>query len=69
MKKILALILVAILMLCFTVTAFAETYNSNQGGEPGGPTAPRTGSVAVAVLAAVAAISGGVFAFTNKRGK
>ena len=69
MKKIIALVLAVILILCMSVTAFAEGFNSNQGGNPGEPTSPRTGSVSIAVLAAVAAVSGGVFAFTNKRGK
>ena len=44
MKKIIALVLAVILILCMSVTAFAEGFDSNQGGNPGDPTSPRTGS-------------------------
>ena len=52
------------------ITASATTVKSNQGGNPGGkPTAPRTGSVAVAVLSAAACTAGGVGAIAYKKSK
>lgn len=69
MKRFFAFLLVFIMVLCLTVSAFADTFNSNQGGDTPPSDSPRTGSVAIVALAAVAAVSGGVFAFTSKRGK
>lgn len=69
MKRFIAFLLVFMMVLCLTVTAFADTYNSNQGGETPPSDSPRTGSLAIVALAAVAAVSGGVFAVTSKRGK
>lgn len=69
MKRLFAFLLVLMMVLCLTVTAFADTYNSNQGGETPPSDSPRTGSLAIVALAAVAAVSGGVFAVTSKRGK
>ena len=56
MRKFVSFVFALILCLSMAVTASATTVKSNQGGNPGGkPTAPRTGSVAVAVLRAVSA--------------
>ena len=53
------------LILCLSTTV-----KSNQGGNPGGkPTAPRTGSVAVAVLSAAACTAGGIGAIAYKKSK
>ena len=53
MRKFVSFVFALILCLSMAVTASATTVKSNQGGNPGGkPTAPRTGSVAVAVLSA-----------------
>ena len=55
MRKFVSFVFALILCLSMAVTASATTVKSNQGGNPGGkPTAPRTGSVAVAVLSAAA---------------
>ena len=61
MRKFVSFVFALILCLSMAVTASATTVKSNQGGNPGGkPTAPRTGSVAVAVLSAAACTAGGV---------
>ena len=69
MKRFFAFLLVFVMILCLTVSAFADTYKSNQGDDTPPSDSPRTGSVAIVALAAVAAVSGGVFAVTSKRVK
>ena len=68
MRKFVSFVFALILCLSMAITASATTVKSNQGGNPGGkPTAPRTGSVAVAVLSAAACTAGGVGAIAYKK--
>ena len=70
MRKFVSFVFALILCLSMAVTASATTVKSNQGGNPGGqPNAPRTGSVAVAVLSAAACTAGGVGAIAYKKSK
>ena len=66
MRKFVSFVFALILCLSMAVTASATTVKSNQGGNPG---APRTGSVAVAVLSAAACTAGGVGAIAYKKSK
>lgn len=69
MKRVIAFLLALLLIVCLSVSAFAS-YDSNQGGNtPSDPKAPRTGSVAVIVLACVAVGAGGVYAVTKRKSK
>lgn len=70
MRKFISFVFALILCLSMAVTASATTVKSNQGGNPGGkPNAPRTGSVAVAVLSAAACTAGSVGAIAYKKSK
>ena len=71
MRKFVSFVFALVLCLSMAVTASATTVKSNQGGNPGGgkPNAPRTGSVAVAVLSTVACTAGGVGAIAYKKSK
>lgn len=70
MRKLVAFVVALALCLSLTVTAFASGVKSNQGGYTGGdPSSPRTGSVAVVVLAITACTAGGVGAFAYKKSK
>ena len=70
MRKFVTFIAVLVLCLSLSVTAFASTVDSNQGGNPGGdPTSPRTGSSAVAVLFTTACAAGGVGLVSYKKSK
>lgn len=70
MKKIVSFVLALMLCLGLSVSASATTVKSNQGGNNGGaPTAPKTGSAAVAVLSIAACTAGGVGVATYKKSK
>ena len=70
MRKFVSFVFALILCLSMAVTASATTVKSNQGGNAGGnTTAPRTGSIAVAVLSTVACTAGGVGAIAYKKSK
>ena len=66
MRKFVSFVFALILCLSMAVTASAPTVKSNPGGKP---TAPRTGSVAVAVLSAAACTASGVGAIAYKKSK
>lgn len=68
MKRIISLILVVVLCLALSVSAFAA--NSDQGGAPDGSSkAPKTGSVALAALAVTACTAGAVSIVTGNKSK
>ena len=70
MKKLVSLIFALALCASLSIPAFATDVLSNQGGNGGDkPTAPRTGSVAAAVLPATACAAGGLGAITYKKSK
>ena len=70
MKKLVAFVLVLVLCLSMTVTAFAADYASPEGGDSSDETvSPKTGSVAVAVLAAAACTAGGISVVSYKKSK
>jgi hypothetical protein len=68
MKKLVALLLAVLLIVCISVPAFAT--ESNQGGPPEEPpVAPTTGSIAIVALAVVACGAGAAFAISNRKSK
>lgn len=80
MKRIISLILVVILCLSLSVSAFAAISNpgggSDGGNTPGdgndggsGSTSPKTGSVAVVSLAAAACTAGGISIIAGSKAK
>ena len=70
MRKFVTFIAALILCLSLSVTAFASTVDSNQGGNSGGEsTAPQTGSSAVAALLITACTAGGVGLVSYKKSK
>lgn len=70
MKKLTAVILVLILCLTLSVSAFAAGIDSNQGGNTNDvPKAPQTGSSIVAVLAITACAAGSTGIFAYKKSK
>ncbi len=70
MRKLVTFIVAFVLCLSLSVTAFASDVKSNQGGYTGGDTSsPRTGSVAVVVLAITACTAGGIGAVAYKKSK
>ena len=67
MKRVIALLLALILVVCLSATAFAA---SNQGGTPStDPKSPKTGSVAVIALAVVACGAGAAYAVSRNKSK
>lgn len=70
MRKFVTFVAALVLCLSLSVTAFASTVNSNQGGYTGGDTiSPKTGSSTVAVLLATACAAGGVGLVSYKKSK
>ena len=70
MRKIVTFAAALILCLSLSVTAFASTVKSNQGGNYGGdPVSPKTGSSTVAVLLATACAAGSVGLVSYKKSK
>ena len=70
MRKFVSFVFALILCLSMAVTASATTVKSNQGVNHGGnPNAPRTGTGALAVLAAAACTARGVGAIAYKKSK
>lgn len=70
MRKLVSFVLALVLCLSLAVSASASTVKSNQGGNDGGDSSsPKTGSVAVAVLAVAACTAGGVGAVAYKKSK
>ena len=68
MKKLVALLLAVLLIVCISVPAFAS--DSNQGGPPEEPpVSPTTGSIAIVALAVVACGAGAAFAISNRKSK
>lgn len=68
MKKLVALLLAVLLIVCISVPAFAA--ESNQGGPPEEPpVSPTTGSIAIVALAVVACGAGAAFAISNRKSK
>ena len=70
MRKIVTFAAALVLCLSLSVTAFASTVKSNQGGNTGGSAiSPKTGSSTVAVLVATACAAGGVGLVSYKKSK
>lgn len=70
MRKFVTFIAALILCMSLSVTAFASTISSNQGGNAGGDAiSPKTGSSTVAVLLATACAAGGVGLVSYKESK
>lgn len=68
MKKLVALLLAVLLIVCISVPAFAS--DSNQGGPPEEPpVSPTTGSIAIVALAVVACGAGAAFIVSNRKSK
>lgn len=68
MKKLVALLLAVLLIVCISVPAFAS--DSNQGGPPEEPpVSPTTGSIAIVALAVVACGAGAAFVVSNRKSK
>lgn len=70
MRKFVTFIAALVLCLNLSVTAFASSINSNQGGNSGGEAiSPKTGSSTVAVLLVTACAAGGVGLVSYKKSK
>lgn len=70
MRKFAIFIAALVLCLSLSVTAFAATVGSNQGGNTGGSAiSPQTGSGTVAVLLATACAAGGIGLVSYRKSK